>query len=124
MSSSIRSFAMTNTTKTLEAVKKEAIGKLWEVVPFSEESKSLEYLVMDIAEASYFAALDACRDLIPASRKESFEDHCETCHERRPIVHQHCTAYLSDKSVGFNQAREEALSAIDSIRPVGGKETV
>ena len=61
------------------------------------------------AQEVHLTALDACRDALP---------------EKRELLSNHPSNTPNNAhTYGFNQCREEALSAIDALRPGEGKET-
>lgn len=93
-------------TKTLEEiVQKMQVAPCGEYVPPTKER------LMEVVQEVHNTALDACREKMPGEREEFLDGTREQFTRRAG-------------SVGWNDCRKEALSAIDSLRTVGSKETV
>lgn len=114
-----------NTTKTLDEIRKEGIAEYEKSIESCngincDTLKHDRELLGAYAEKVWNAALDACRDSLPS---EAYKNRFDATDER--WASENPTILMSkENAVGYNGYREEALSAIDSLRTVGGKETV
>lgn len=101
---------MTNTTKTLEDIKREGRAELESILRNWEVHGTNPYnpfLLIDVlANDAFLAALDACREKLMSEVRIGNLD-------------------LSDRESwekGYNDSLVKSLAAIDSLRTVGGKE--
>lgn len=110
-----------NTTKTLEERRDEFLAAFWKLSGTShgELERKQNACVDAFAREIQNSTLDACREKMPEKKVHKefecgsrFESFCED---------QECPRFCGKH---WNEYREEALSAIDSLRTGSGKETV